>query len=154
MHVTLRQQRVFGLPARLQQGGEMAPGHEVIAEHRAPVQNMGCYGRLERPTNPALQGFDAKTSVDDTRSRSGGRHPGVSVATAAPPAISIVDVSVVDAQNGRTVPEQTVVIRGGRIDRVGPSRTTALPAGITHCRRAKEVPDSSTLGYARPPALS
>lgn len=44
---------------------------------------------------------------------------------------AIVGVSVVNVQNGRTVPDQTVIVRGNRIDRVGPSRTTRPPRGST-----------------------
>ena len=43
--------------------------------------------------------------------------------------IAITDVTVIDVDRGRRLTEHTVVISNGRIAAVGPTKTTAVPAG-------------------------
>lgn len=45
------------------------------------------------------------------------------------PAFSITHVSVVDVRAGATLPDQTVIVRGGRIAWVGPATQATLPRG-------------------------
>jgi hypothetical protein len=49
----------------------------------------------------------------------------------APPAagLALTHARVLDVERGRWVPEQTVVVAGGTITAVGPSKTTKVPAG-------------------------
>jgi hypothetical protein len=48
---------------------------------------------------------------------------------AASPAVVITHVTVIDVVAERAVPDQTVVIAGGRITRVGRARSTSIPGG-------------------------
>lgn len=48
---------------------------------------------------------------------------------AAPPALAITRVHVVDVEGGRVLPEQTVLVAGNRIQAVGPSARTRVPTG-------------------------
>lgn len=48
---------------------------------------------------------------------------------AAEPPIAITHTSVVDVQGGRTLRDQTVLVRGSRIAAVGPSARVTVPAG-------------------------
>lgn len=47
-----------------------------------------------------------------------------------PPApVAITHAAVIDVETGRTLRDQTVVVRGNRIERVGPAAGVAVPAG-------------------------
>jgi imidazolonepropionase-like amidohydrolase len=54
---------------------------------------------------------------------------GVSAQQPATAALAITHTAVVDVEHGRTLRDQTVVVRGGRITAVGPAARTAIPAG-------------------------
>jgi imidazolonepropionase-like amidohydrolase len=56
---------------------------------------------------------------------------GASLRTGSPVAddLALTHVAVVDVESGRLLPEQTVVIAGNRIQAVGPSASTRIPAG-------------------------
>lgn len=45
--------------------------------------------------------------------------------------LAIVDVTIIDVEAGERVPRQTVLLRGSRIERVGPADRVAVPAGAT-----------------------
>jgi imidazolonepropionase-like amidohydrolase len=47
----------------------------------------------------------------------------------ADPGSAITGVSVIDVANGKTVPDQTVLIRGARIAGVGAAGSVAVPSG-------------------------
>ena len=47
----------------------------------------------------------------------------------ARPPVAITHASVVDVESGRTLRDQTVVVRGGRIEAVGPAARVAVPPG-------------------------
>jgi hypothetical protein len=48
---------------------------------------------------------------------------------AAAPAIAFVDVNVIPMDRQRVVAGQTVIVRGDRIEAVGPARSTGIPSG-------------------------
>jgi len=48
---------------------------------------------------------------------------------AAPAPIAITHAAVIDVESGRTLRDQTVVVRGSRIESVGPAASVAVPAG-------------------------
>lgn len=50
-------------------------------------------------------------------------------AQAAPAPVAITHAAVIDVESGRTLPDQTVVVRDGRIAAVGPAASVAVPAG-------------------------
>jgi imidazolonepropionase-like amidohydrolase len=61
----------------------------------------------------------------------------VAVLTAAPApharqadAVAFVNVTVIPMDRERTLPDQTVIVRGSRIERLGPSASTTVPAGV------------------------
>lgn len=58
----------------------------------------------------------------------GGRAPS-SASSSVPPALAIVNVTVVDVAGGASRPGQTVVISGNRITRVGPAAGAQVPRG-------------------------
>src|SRR5918992_1210037 len=51
--------------------------------------------------------------------------------TAAPAAVAFVDVNVIPMDRQRVLAGQTVIVRGDRIEAVGPARSTAVPGGAT-----------------------
>src|SRR5512145_1203486 len=48
-----------------------------------------------------------------------------------PPATAFVGVNVMALENETVLKDQTVVVRGGRIEALGPAAKTAVPAGAT-----------------------
>ena len=48
---------------------------------------------------------------------------------AASPPLAVTRVNVVDVEGGRVLPDQTVLVAGNRIQAVGPSARTRIPAG-------------------------
>ena len=45
------------------------------------------------------------------------------------PHLAIVDITVVEVETGRTIPEQTVVVNAGRIAAIGAAKSVQVPAG-------------------------
>jgi hypothetical protein len=63
--------------------------------------------------------------------------------------ICIVHVTVVDTENGKEVPDRTVVISGDRISEVTDSKGAKPPAVRESRRRHGRVLDSRPVGHAR-----
>jgi hypothetical protein len=61
-----------------------------------------------------------------------------------PDAVALVNVTVIPMDRERTVPEQTVIVRDGRIEAFGPAATVTAAD-----RRARQVPDPRAGGDAR-----
>jgi imidazolonepropionase-like amidohydrolase len=52
-------------------------------------------------------------------------------ATTAQPVVAFTDVNVIPMDRQRVIAGQTVIVRGDRIEAVGPTRSTGVPAGAT-----------------------
>jgi len=58
--------------------------------------------------------------------------PGAAQQSGAPPAVTaFTNVTLIPMDRERTIREQTVIVRGDRIEAVGPSKTTKVPKGAT-----------------------
>ena len=54
---------------------------------------------------------------------------GLRAQQSAPAPVAITHAAVVDVESGRTLPDQTVVVRGSRIESVGPAASVTVAAG-------------------------
>ena len=68
-----------------------------------------------------------------------------------PPAIAIVDATVIPMDPDGALPHQTVIVRGDRIEAVGPVASTPVPAGATTIdgKASGSSPASSTCTSTR-----
>jgi len=99
--------------------------YSPVLDSAGKIQDVESEMQFRLTRRDTYWAIDGKTFVV----RKGGAKNGAPAPNAAAPAIAITGVSVVDGRDSVPRSNQTVIIVGGRIESVGSTRSTRVPAG-------------------------